>query len=347
MRFFVAAVVALGIMTVDLETNFKLRDQFQDTRGLFSIAAASVENELQPLAHSIGLADAVSSMEAHDLAVVREMAPQAEASTQTQEPPKKSFCEALRDAAESSNIPIAFFARLLWQESRFRSTEVSRAGAQGVAQFMPGTAAEVGLANPFDPYQALPASAKFLRKLHDQFGNLGLAAAAYNAGPGRILRWVTGRGILPRETRNYVRIITGNDAEDWLEEDTTISMPSELPKDAPCEGVGGLSKAKEIAAIPVDLASSISDTIKKAAVEAQRVTAEKLEAAAQAKTRVVALLKKKTPLKQLASKRSRGKMLALQSVGARKRGSAQAAFAKQLTRSRTKAAQRSRQSNET
>jgi len=81
-----------------------------------------------------------------------------------QELPKKTFCNALKEAAESSNIPIGFFARLLWQESRFRSSEVSSAGAQGVAQFMPGTAAEVGLDDPFDPFKALPASAKFLRK---------------------------------------------------------------------------------------------------------------------------------------------------------------------------------------
>ena len=93
----------------------------------------------------------------------------------------------MKNAAEEHNIPIGFFARLLWQESRFRAQEVSSAGAQGIAQFMPQTAVEVGLRNPFDPaLQAIPASAKFLRKLYDQFGNFGLAAAAYNAGGGRI-----------------------------------------------------------------------------------------------------------------------------------------------------------------
>jgi hypothetical protein len=143
-----------------------------------------------------------------------------------------------------------------------------------------------------------------------------------------------------------VRIITGNAAEDWLEEDKTVAMRSELPREAPCEGVGGLSKAKELAAIPVALASSISNTIKKAAVEARRVAAEKLEAAAKAKTKVVQLLKK-NPIKQLASRRTGRKMLALQSAGARTKGSMHAALAKRLVRSRTKAAQRSRQSDET
>ncbi len=81
--------------------------------------------------------------------------------------PAEQFCHALRQAAETSGIPVPFFARLLWQESRFKSDEVSQAGAQGVAQFMPEAAAEVGLDDPFDPIKALPASAKFLRKLRD------------------------------------------------------------------------------------------------------------------------------------------------------------------------------------
>jgi hypothetical protein len=341
MRFFIAAVAAFTAMTIDFETSFKVSDNLQGTRSAFTAAAGAGGDKIQPVEHTIGMADAIGPTEAHDLAVVREVVPQVETSKPTQELPKIGFCEALRQAAESSNIPIAFFARLLWQESRFRFSEVSRAGAQGVAQFMPATAAEVGLDDPFDPYQALPASAKFLRKLHDQFGNLGLAAAAYNAGPGRIQRWLSGRGILPRETRNYVQIITGNAAEDWIEEDTTVSLKSELPREAPCEGVGGLSKVKEVAAIPVVLASSISDTIKKAAVAAQRVAAEKLEAAAKVKTKVVVLRKKKTSRKQLASRRTARKMLALQSGGARTRGSVKAALAKRPVRSRTKAAQRS------
>jgi hypothetical protein len=343
MRFFIAAVVALGTMTIDFETNFKLKGNVQDSRSAFT-AAAGVEETLS-VERLINVANAASLPEAHELAVVKEVIPQVETSTATQEPPNR-FCEALRQAAESSNIPIAFFARLLWQESRFRSSEVSSAGAQGVAQFMPATAAEVGLDDPFDPYQALPASAKFLRKLYDQFGNLGLAAAAYNGGPGRLQRWLSGRGILPRETRNYVRIITGNAAEDWLEEDKTVSMRSELPQDAPCEGVGGLSKAKWFAAIPVDLAASIGDTIKKAAVEAQRVTAEKLEVGAKAKTRVAKLLKQKMPI-QLASRRTAPKMAALRLARTKARGSVHTAEAKRVVRIRMKAAQRSRDNDET
>ena len=84
---------------------------------------------------------------------------------------------------------MSFFVRLIWQESRFRPDVVSRAGARGIAQFMPGTARERGLANGWTPIQSLHKSADFLRELREQFGNLGLAAAAYNGGPGRVRAW--------------------------------------------------------------------------------------------------------------------------------------------------------------
>jgi hypothetical protein len=104
---------------------------------------------------------------------------------------------------------------LIRQESNFNPNSVSHAGAQGIAQFMPGTARWRGLADPFEPLQALYESARWLGELREQFGNLGLAAAAYNAGPRRVQDWLAGRGGLPGETRAYVRIITGRPAEDW------------------------------------------------------------------------------------------------------------------------------------
>ena len=80
---------------------------------------------------------------------------------------------------------------------------------------MPGTAAERGLADPFDPEQAIPKSAELLSDLRARFGNLGLAAAAYNGGPARVEAWLAGRGALPGETREYVSLITGRTADDW------------------------------------------------------------------------------------------------------------------------------------
>jgi hypothetical protein len=209
-----------------------------------------------------------------------EAVPQASAS------PTEQFCHALRDAAETSGIPVPFFARLIWQESRFKSNEVSRAGARGVAQFMPETAAEVGLDDPFDPMKALPASAKFLRKLQDDFGNLGLAAAAYNAGPGRIQRWLSKESDLPRETRDYVRIITGTRAEDWTERSQALAIHIELPREAPCEGIGNLSKTRDVAWVPVNLAPAVTTLIRKA--EQVRM------AASRARTRLASSIRKAT-----------------------------------------------------
>jgi Transglycosylase SLT domain/SPOR domain len=134
--------------------------------------------------------------------------------------PRESICLMVESAARVNDLPVEFFARVIWQESRFAPDAVgprTRSGerALGIAQFMPGTAAERRLLDPFDPVQALPKSAEFLRELRDQFGNLGLAAAAYNAGPQRLRDFLAGTRMLPAETRNYVVAITGTSVDEW------------------------------------------------------------------------------------------------------------------------------------
>lgn len=131
---------------------------------------------------------------------------------------QEAMCLVLREVATENNLPEALFTRLIWQESKFRKNAVSPVGARGIAQFMPATARERGLEDPFDPLQALPASGEFLRELATQFGNFGLAAAAYNGGPGRVSKWLAGKGGLPKETRDYVIQITGKTAEHWAED---------------------------------------------------------------------------------------------------------------------------------
>jgi hypothetical protein len=133
---------------------------------------------------------------------------------------RESMCLIIESAARANGLPLEFFARVIWQESRFQPGAVgprTRSGenAQGIAQFMPRTAAERGLLDPFDPVQALPKSAEFLRELRDKFGNLGLAAAAYNAGPGRVREFLSSGRPLPAETRNYVAAITGIGVDEW------------------------------------------------------------------------------------------------------------------------------------
>jgi len=133
---------------------------------------------------------------------------------------REAMCLMIESAAKDSNLPLEFFARVIWQESSFQSDAIgpmTRSGqrAQGIAQFMPGTASERRLLDPFDPVQALPKSAEYLAELRGQFGNLGLAAAAYNAGPRRVQEWLAGSGPMPSQTRRYVLEITGSSVEDW------------------------------------------------------------------------------------------------------------------------------------
>jgi Transglycosylase SLT domain len=142
------------------------------------------------------------------------------------------LCQALFTSAQANDIPVQFFANLIWQESRLNPGDVSKKGAQGIAQFMPSVAAEKGLDDPFNPIKALPASARLLRELRMQFGNLGLVAAAYNAGPGRVARWLERRVDLPRETRNYVVKVTGLSVDAWRNmrvSDEALTFVGRLP----------------------------------------------------------------------------------------------------------------------
>jgi hypothetical protein len=135
--------------------------------------------------------------------------------SETPQPPQTALKKMAEDAATAHTLPVNYFLRLIRQESGFDPNSVSPAGAQGIAQFMPTTASSRGLKDPFDPAEAFPKSAEFLSALKDRFGNLGLAAAAYNAGPERIRKWLAGESALPQETVNYVRAITGHDITDW------------------------------------------------------------------------------------------------------------------------------------
>ncbi len=130
----------------------------------------------------------------------------------------RDTCRAIARFSWRERLPSGFFARLIWQESRFDPYALSVAGAQGIAQFMPSTARLRGLGNSFDPAEALSKSAAYLRFLADKYGNLGLAAAAYNGGEGRMSRYVSAGGYLPSETRYYVEIVTGLPVEAWQQE---------------------------------------------------------------------------------------------------------------------------------
>jgi hypothetical protein len=156
-------------------------------------------------------------------------------------------CQALQSAALANDLPLEFLTRLIWQESRFNDFAISRAGAQGIAQFMPGTAVDVKLANPFDASAAIDKSAQLLRGLRTQFGNLGLAAAAYNAGPKRVSDWLVGRRPLPQETVHYVRVITGHAPDEWRTLQASAAN-LDLPIVVPCPQIIKLFSARRILA---------------------------------------------------------------------------------------------------
>ena len=143
------------------------------------------------------------------------LAAAAPARAETVKPPVTigRICDLIWVHARVNRLPEDFFARLIWKESRFDPGAVSPAGAEGIAQFMPGTAAMRKLDDAFDPDLAIPASAKYLGELKTRFGNLGLAAAAYNSGESRVSRWLSSGGFLPLETENYVLDIMGEPAD--------------------------------------------------------------------------------------------------------------------------------------
>lgn len=173
--------------------------------------------------------------------------PKAEPEPAANSPAANSYvadiCRTLAQAAADNDLPEEFFTRLIWQESRFNPEAVSPAGAQGIAQFMPGTARMRGLINAFEPLQALRESASYLRELRTTFrGNLGLAAAAYNAGPGQVEAWLAGRSRLPLETQAYLRIITGHSAEEWTAKPPPRIESSATPTGERCIEIAGLMK---------------------------------------------------------------------------------------------------------
>jgi Transglycosylase SLT domain/SPOR domain len=181
---------------------------------LFLMAAAPSHALDAPRAEPSREAAAVNSEQVNAIAIAA-LPPRRPATAEAQDVPAAGVCRMIEQAAEVASLDAGFFARLIWQESLFDPDAVSPAGAQGIAQFMPGTAAMRGLEDTFNPEEALEASALYLMDLAREFGNLGLAAAAYNGGVARLGSYLAEGRKLPRETRAYVAKITGLTVEDW------------------------------------------------------------------------------------------------------------------------------------
>jgi soluble lytic murein transglycosylase-like protein len=178
---------------------------------------------------------------------------------------RDEICDTLVRAAENNDLPVPFFIRLLYRESSFRPAAISTAGAQGVAQFMPETAADRRLDNPFDPVEAIPVSARLLHDHYRRYGNLGLAAAAYNAGPRRVDDWRAKKGPMPQETQDYVKAITGRPVEAWTDPQTG-GPAVKVQKGAPCQEAAGLLAWDGPDAIPLPLPGPRAQAIAQAKI---------------------------------------------------------------------------------
>lgn len=145
-------------------------------------------------------------------------------------------CTAIDIFARRHGLNRDFFARLIWQESRFDPNATSHANAQGIAQFIPSTAKLRGLGNAYNPAEALDHSAQYLAEMVGKYGNEGMAAIGYNGGEARAEGFLIGKGLAP-ETVNYVPIITGLAADAWRDgrpKTLDLRLSSEKPFLAAC-----------------------------------------------------------------------------------------------------------------
>ena len=124
--------------------------------------------------------------------------------------------------------PVALLKGLIKQESGFNPSAQSPAGAQGLTQLMPATAAGLGVTDPTDPAQAIEGGARYLRQQLDRFGgDASMALAAYNAGPGAVQKY---QGVPPyAETQAYVRTVLANAEQYRTQAQAPTQTPSILP----------------------------------------------------------------------------------------------------------------------
>lgn len=121
-----------------------------------------------------------------------------------------TYADSIAHAENQYSIPPDLLARLLYQESRFNPSARNPSGATGIAQFMPATAASLGI-NPLDPVQSIFGAGRYLRQLFDQFNDWANALAAYNWGPGNMRKYLNGTlHNMPSETQTYVASITSD-----------------------------------------------------------------------------------------------------------------------------------------
>lgn len=160
------------------------------------------------------------------------------------------ICKLIERNAAERQLDPNFLARLLWKESRFEPNALSPVGALGIAQFMPGTADLYDLDDPFNPAQAIHKAAWYLGYLTDMFGNIGMAAIAYNGGENRAARFANNVTTLPYETQDYVESITGHNAWRWRDnppqqKELDLALSHDMEFRPACEKLAGERNLRE------------------------------------------------------------------------------------------------------
>ncbi len=177
--------------------------------------APQVQASVAPIARSLVFQSSASAQSlgvANNSADVSSSLSSASNVSSAAAPESESYQGMARDAALKAGISVRYFINQIQQESGFNPGAVSPAGAEGIAQFMPATAASMGV-NPWDPRSALYGAARLMSSLNAQFGgNYAMALAAYNAGPGAVQAAISEGGsdwyaYLPAETQNYITVI--------------------------------------------------------------------------------------------------------------------------------------------
>jgi hypothetical protein len=275
------AIIAFALLLVGFSSAAPEPDYSAYLDGNAEAVGGAAASPLVEIESSIGRADRLpvpapqSQPAANSVATVTFEAP-ADAdssSSQSTDLALDDLCSAVFSSALDNDLPVPFFANLIWQESRLRDDAVSKKGALGIAQFMPQTAAETGLDDPFDPLQAIPASARFLRELRLEFGNLGFVAAAYNAGAHRVAEWLEHRANLPRETRGYVVRVTGLSVDDWRKmavNDEALTFVRRLP----CRSLPEFASVEEAQTEQVRLQEAKLEQIRQEQASTDRRAAE-------------------------------------------------------------------------
>jgi soluble lytic murein transglycosylase-like protein len=119
--------------------------------------------------------------------------------------PPANILQALTQAAKNTGVPLEILIGVAHTESRYDPNAVSPVGAQGLMQLMPATATNLGVTNPFDPYQSALGGARYLKKYYQVYGDWGTTLASYNWGPGN----VNSGKPWPTSVQTYVKNVIG------------------------------------------------------------------------------------------------------------------------------------------